>query len=511
MTDDRRVRAVALGCVLVAALQLLRFADPRWAVDDAWVSFRYAKNLVAGHGLVYEVGATPVEGMTNLLWTLLSAVWIAISPAADPLGGARLVGGICHLATVAIVVVLAARVATRAGGDGAIAGAVAGGIVACTGNLAYFAMSGLETPLWLLLAVVAAERGEAVSTAEFRGKGTVLGLGSILGLLAMTRPEGVLVGGLVVLAFARTVRTAALMAMPFALIVGAMQVFRLTYYGELLPNTFHAKPGVFGEGVDYVFAAIVYATGIVGLVAAGPAVRKVPWARAVAAICVVMVAGTAWSGGDWMPGVRRLAIPVAGGALLTGIGVACSDRRAVAGALAAAWIVAAGASFATGWDSTKQVPWEASDLAAAANATPGVELVAMADIGRFGHFFDGAIFDLVGLTDPHIARLEGKHGDKAWDEAYFRDRAPDLVLARSEDPVTDPLGRDPRFGTTEHDVVRSILEGGGYRYHATYDLNLPRGRYWVLFASEDVTLPPDLWGPPPERDLRELLIELNAR
>ena len=37
----------------------------RWAQDDAYVSFRYARNLVRGHGLVYNVGE-PVEGYTQL-------------------------------------------------------------------------------------------------------------------------------------------------------------------------------------------------------------------------------------------------------------------------------------------------------------------------------------------------------------------------------------------------------------------------------------------------------------
>jgi hypothetical protein len=504
---DRGVRAAALGCTLVGAVSLLRFADPRLAIDDSWVSFRYARNLVLSGELSYEVGAPPVEGMTNLLWTLLAAVWIGVAPDLDPILGARVVGGLLHLAAIVGVVLLAARIADRAGGRGALAGAVAGGILAATGNLAYFAMSGLETPLWIALFVLALERADAA----WHGNGrAAVGLGIALGLLATTRPEGVLLGLLACAALTSRRRLAIRAAVPFVLACAALEGFRLTYYGELLPNTFHAKPGVLSEGVEYVASGLVYATGFVGLAAAGPALRKLPWTRAVAVILVIMAAGTAWSGGDWMPGLRRLALPTVGAAVLCGVGAALSDRPRITGAFAAAWFAAAATALGTGWDHTTQVPWEAEALARAANATEGVDVVAMADIGRFGYFFEGAILDLVGLTDRHIARLEGKHGAKIWDEAYFRLRNPALVLARSEDPVVDPLPADPRFGTTEHDVVRSILNHGGYRYHSTLDLGLPRGRYWVIFRRNDITLPEEIWGKEARRDLRELLMEEAA-
>ncbi len=57
--------SVALGLVL---------AWRRRAIfDDAYISFRYAKNLLAGHGLVFNVGER-VEGYTNFLWTVLVAL-----------------------------------------------------------------------------------------------------------------------------------------------------------------------------------------------------------------------------------------------------------------------------------------------------------------------------------------------------------------------------------------------------------------------------------------------------
>ncbi len=513
--SGRRVRFAVLLTALAGALQLARFTDPAWAVDDAWISFTYAKTLLTWGELTYKGGAPPVEGMTNLLWTLLSCVWIAASDR-DPLHGARLVGAACHLATLAVAVLLAARVARRLGGRPDIAGAATGAILASSGSLAFFAMSGLETPLWCLLFVTALERLDRAREGPGR-VGPGLTAGALLAALAATRPEGVLLAGLLSLAALASPtlrwRGALAVALPAALGVAALEIFRLAWFGSLVPNTFHAKPGVLSEGLTYVGAFALYGTGLVGVLAAGPTLRREPAARVLAVILAVVCAGAAWSGGDWMPGSRRLAEVVLGGGLLCGVGLSLAEGRwrALAAAGVAAWLVAAGVAWATGWDSARQVPLEAREIAEAATASPDVRMVAMADIGRFGYFFEGDVLDLVGLTDAQVAHRPGKHGAKEWDEAWFRSLQPDLVLARSDDPVVDPLPAQPRIGTTEHAIVRSILDGGGYRYHGTFDLGLERGRYWLLFRKDDVRLDPALWGPPPDKDLRELLIELEGR
>src|SRR2546423_9171815 len=51
--------------------------------DDAMISMRYGRNLAEGHGLVWNPGQAPVEGYTNLLWTLWMAVLHLFHPAAS--------------------------------------------------------------------------------------------------------------------------------------------------------------------------------------------------------------------------------------------------------------------------------------------------------------------------------------------------------------------------------------------------------------------------------------------
>jgi len=51
-------------------------------VDDAMISMRYARNLSDGYGLVWNIGEKPIEGFTNLGWTLIMA-FIHLFPIPD--------------------------------------------------------------------------------------------------------------------------------------------------------------------------------------------------------------------------------------------------------------------------------------------------------------------------------------------------------------------------------------------------------------------------------------------
>ncbi len=69
-----------------------------WFVtDDAFISFRYARNLVLGHGLRFNPGEhLPVEGYSNFLWVLICAVFeffrmdVALWPPLVSAASARL-------------------------------------------------------------------------------------------------------------------------------------------------------------------------------------------------------------------------------------------------------------------------------------------------------------------------------------------------------------------------------------------------------------------------------------
>ncbi len=60
--------SVCLVTGLAAALAISAVILERHLIfDDAFISYRYARNLADGFGLVWNLGEAPVEGFTNLL------------------------------------------------------------------------------------------------------------------------------------------------------------------------------------------------------------------------------------------------------------------------------------------------------------------------------------------------------------------------------------------------------------------------------------------------------------
>lgn len=490
----------AVGVALLAALaQLFRFRDPAYIIDDAWISFRIARSWLGGGGLTFNPGTAPVEGMTNLLWTLLSASWIAALPGTDPIVAARAVGGLCFLASV----VLLARLAARRTGSW-IGAAAAGICAASSGSLAYHALSGLETGLWGLLFVlclVLAERAAAGARAP------VVGLGVALAALAATRPEGVLIGLCFCGAGLWALRGAALPGViAFCALVGGMEAFRLGYYGDLVPNTFHAKPPSAARGGPYGMDFLLYGLGGVGLVVFGASWRRAPETRWLVGLCALLAAGAVWSGGDWMAGHRRFTVVTWSAALLAGLAAGRPETR-LWGLLGVLGMTMGPAALAAARPTAGQTDTVVLARLAGMARDSGVRSVAMVDIGRFGWEFEGPIFDMVGLTDRHIALAEGDFNEKAWDEAYFRGWSPALVVIRSETPLSDPLPHPPVIGHPDQQALLSILDGGGYRLRATASFG--EARHLLVFAQDGLSLSDAVWGPPPQKGLRQLLVELH--
>ncbi|MHC4066890.1 MAG: hypothetical protein ACYSUI_20630, partial [Planctomycetota bacterium] len=76
---------------MTLALLLLHAAAYTFLTDDAFISFRYARNLSEGLGLVFNPGFERVEGYSNFLWVVLlagvNALGLAPESAAHALTG----------------------------------------------------------------------------------------------------------------------------------------------------------------------------------------------------------------------------------------------------------------------------------------------------------------------------------------------------------------------------------------------------------------------------------------
>jgi hypothetical protein len=132
--------AIALGATLLYQFRA-------YAADDSYITFRFARNLARGAGVVWNVGQPPVEGYSNTLWMLLSA--IAHRTGSDPLVVSRAAAFACYGGCLVAVRALA----LRAGGSPRYANLPVI-LFAAVPAFAYWAVSGLETLSVVLLSLL---------------------------------------------------------------------------------------------------------------------------------------------------------------------------------------------------------------------------------------------------------------------------------------------------------------------------------------------------------------------
>ncbi len=235
---------VALGVSLI--LLLAHAGWYRFLTDDAFISFRYARNLAEGHGLVFNPGFERVEGYTNLLWVLLLAAGRVVGIAPE------FAASIVSIAATVGMWAALARFVWRDRPDGRNAYLILIPLVllALTRSVAVWSTSGLETRLFELLVVAGALRLIHEDGELQHGAARVPPLGALLFALAcLTRPDGVLVaacafGAVCLYRWRRTSARLTWTIRSFAICAGvvvAHTLFRLAYYGEWFPNTYYAK------------------------------------------------------------------------------------------------------------------------------------------------------------------------------------------------------------------------------------------------------------------------------
>src|SRR5262245_16871864 len=257
-----RQRALATFVWVAPSLFLVTMGwRRRWVSEDAFIDFRVIEHLVAGHGPVYNLGER-VEAYTNPLWlALLTGLALLVSPFAGPgpaaAGAAGAAAGDLPWGTVPLewIAVFAGLATAGAGLLAAELGALrlarrlgATGLALPLGAVVFVAVpaawdyvtSGLETGLilswlgltfWVLAAGGAARHPYACAF--------LVGLGPLI------RPDLAIFGAaflLILLAGAgwRPPVWAGILLAGAAAPV-AYQVFRMGYFGVLVPNTALAK------------------------------------------------------------------------------------------------------------------------------------------------------------------------------------------------------------------------------------------------------------------------------
>ncbi len=436
--------AILVAAVLLCVGQSLYF---EWKSDDAYIAFVYARNWVAGHGLVFNIGER-VEGYTCFLWVALCALGELLG--ADIAQWSTALGIASAVGTIFVTWRLAQDLAPRESRTSAV---FAGLLVGTYPGVVWWAPSGMETMLFTFLVTAAIWR-------HVRDGARSVAAPVLLALASLTRPEGWLLGPLLCLDALRLDpwkhgrRYTAIYAGIFA----PYYAWRCWYYGYPLPNTFYAKVGHSQEqvwrGAQYVRrflgaggGAVLALPALVLLRSMGRRLMVVYAFLAMYFVYVVVV------GGDVFNLYRFLVpiVPTLVALCLAGFLLFTADRRhgRPGRTSVAAWVFAILLTANYAW-LYSYLPGSLQSATAGRTMMRGPcpdlaqsigpnDTIASAGIGILKFCTGARVIDMLGLTDEHIAHRvmpnmgRGIQGHEKYDADYvFAQRPKVLVMPRAD-------------------------------------------------------------------------------
>jgi hypothetical protein len=459
---------VALWCGIAAAF-LARMRG--WAPDDFYITYRYALNLAAGRGYVFNPGER-VFGSTDPGLTLLLGGLRAVTGAPVPwLAAAVFALSLVGAATVVLL-------EERRRGHG-LEAALGGTLLLAS---SYFWLNqGAAAPLVLFLLLLAAAASERSETAA----------GLLAGAAAWVRPDAVLGVGLLALLLSGRRRLPWRYALAAGCVVAAGVGLAWVYFGSPLPNTLGAK-------TDMAAATPGSWAGLRFWVRALAPIRRhfgVEWPAVLlagAAGCGVLV----WKAGRsgrllaLYGAAIALAYPVLGvpfffwyilPCLMAVIYGVAFFAGMVAGALAARlpaaprlrpllaaglFLLLAASALRNGWEMARgfsPAPYLQTYRRGAEwirASSPPDAAVAYVEIGVLGYYSERPVLDLLGLVSPWVRPYVVRHDMLG----AFQQRPTELVLSHSRGRM-EPIVNSHWFHRRYKEVMRFDDPGGGGSLH----------------------------------------------
>lgn len=454
--------------------------------DDAWISFRYARNLALSGELVFNSGEK-VEGYTNFLWTITLSFFSFLRLRLDI---------VAHFMTfISSVAVLAAVGKTLQKSFNTPFYLVFFAVFSClfNGTFAFWTTGGLEGmafSAFLLWGIYYSL--ELPDSRKWVFMYTTMWSGCML-----TRPEGIAlaaVSGLYVFISAllrkyRHLPTHLIYIFSAGSILGAIflshSIFKFFYYGSIIPNTWYAKiygvppDFLFKHGLKYVQSFFVYYWVFAFLPVLFVLLFK-PGKNSLNALLLLILSGglilhTILSGGDFMA-MHRMMLPVWPMLVILVFAAFAHLVDLLKEKLRYSFIFAAiigllfasiqfSRSFSTLHNQKKsEKTWFGMESVAGmknfvndrvligkklkkiANTGGQKVIIAVGGAGAISYFSDGKIIDSFGLMDPKTARKKVKVGNfykpghlkqAPWN--YIASLSPELVCT----PGIATMGKSP--------------------------------------------------------------------
>ena len=430
---------------LLVAIFIFHAVSLSFTQDDAFISYRYVNNFLRGYGLVFNPSER-VEGYTNFLFVMQMIVaglfgldYIMLSKIIGIASGvgilwlsyrwmSALIQGRRHyLWLFAVPVVLAANAA-----------------------FSYWAISGLETLLFSALIFF------GIYLAATKNPLFV----PLLALATLVRPEGGLVF-VVTLSYLFISREYRMMNIVrffiiYVLLTLPQFIFRLYYYGDLLPNPFYAKTGwsieYFGSGIGYLwlflrqygFFGILILIPLVSYKLLPRSIRLPVVISLIYMLYIIMVGGDVLHGHRFfVPLMPLLYLSFFAGCMKLLEKIRWNSVKSANISIVGIILIAAVWVFFLPFERIRII--RDAEIALVSSMKYQSDLIrgirsdrysiACSTIGAFGYYSDAVIIDMLGLTDRTIAHdprpVEGiktTWKERNYNIPYLMSRNPDLIL-----------------------------------------------------------------------------------
>lgn len=242
--------------IVIALLTLLAWTN-RFIQDDAFISFRYAQHLVEGKGLVWNVGEK-VEGYTNFLWVLIIA--FILNLGIDPVSFCFFIGPLLLAASLFFTYKTAFLMFQSK--HKALLTII---LLGTNYSFSAYATGGLETQLQALLFISSFYLFTRSFLKNIWPDSTLLTFSLLATAALLTRLDSslfliILFPAIIVfifkqpISFSKKLIKSAILITPMSLITGTWLIWKLSYYGDIFPNTFYLK----AQGTTLIFRGIYY-------------------------------------------------------------------------------------------------------------------------------------------------------------------------------------------------------------------------------------------------------------
>jgi arabinofuranosyltransferase len=480
--------------LLIIVLFVVHALSMNFTQDDAFISYRYVKNFINGHGLVFNPGER-VEGYTNFLWIIFLSIFVKFG--LDIIVVSKILGVASGCITLFLIYKISAMLLQKKKRErnpakgmnrmvhtkGWFFALFPSLLLASNSAFAYWSISGLEGVFFAMAVLLSVyfyftyQRLMIISSA----------------LSSLIRPEGVLVFGILMLhkfffspakggrssANKDNLKKCLSYILGFVLLLLPFLIFKLLYYGDLLPNPFYAKTGFSLEylktGMAYFWLFLKH-YGLWGVLYLMPILlykhletkgKLILWMVYIYTLYIIMI------GGDVLK-AHRFFLPVLPFLYLL-FSFALMRLYLMLKKQAIPIFMVISFSILTfflprNWITNVRsaemgLYLKMSKYAERLRQSFGTDFtLAMSTIGAISYLTEAKVIDMLGLTDPYIA----KHPEKipgifsTWKEKKFNTQ---YLLSRDPDVIMFSTGLKPSAPAERALFLSSKFRENYYHYY----------------------------------------------